>query len=261
MACRTSSVDDVLVSRHYGCVVALHLPTNRPGPLRQTSDAASAGRLALDWVPFGDEIAGGVVHVVVALLGVFVRLALVGVCLPLEALRELRALVNVELQAPPSVGVEEHGIDRIDAIFHARVLRVDDHGKACFLQQGQVRLAGILATGVLAAGVWIDRNAVALEAHLDLLDHLRRVPYRVELIQHQRQTIAYDIHHRTHLHDVEVHANVQRVAALARLTGLRNRIGRRRLGMIINSSGLTFGALIQIPALLTNTVSFGHHTQ
>lgn len=54
--------------------------------LRQTSDAAGAGGLSLDREPLGDEVAGGVVHVVVALLGVFVRLALVGVRLPLQAL-------------------------------------------------------------------------------------------------------------------------------------------------------------------------------
>lgn len=36
---------------------------------------------------------------------------------------------------------------------------------------------------------------------------------------------------------------------------------QRRLGMIINSCGLIFGALIQIPASQTNAVSFGHHSQ
>ncbi|MNN51836.1 hypothetical protein D3C81_1664970 [compost metagenome] len=52
------------------------------------------------------------------------------------------------------------------------------------------------------------------ETHLDLLDHLRRVAHRVELIQGHRQAIPDYVHNRGHLHDVEVHADVYGLAWL-----------------------------------------------
>ncbi|MNP23337.1 hypothetical protein D3C76_1160430 [compost metagenome] len=57
------------------------------------------------------------------------------------------------------------------------------------------------------------------EARLDLLDHLRRVAHRVELIQGQGQAVADDIYHCGHLHDVEVHADVQGLTRLDALAG------------------------------------------
>ncbi|MNP26158.1 hypothetical protein D3C76_1189990 [compost metagenome] len=156
---------------------------------------------------------------VVPLLGVLVWLALVGVRLPFQTLGELRTLVDVDLHAPLAVRVEEHGVDRVDTVLHAGVLRIDHDGEAGLLEQGQVRFASVLAAGVLSAGVWIHGNAVTRETRLDLLDHLRRVTHRVELVQGQGQAISDDVDHRRHLHDVEVHADVQSFAWLDALAG------------------------------------------
>ncbi|MNE21664.1 hypothetical protein D3C80_1148340 [compost metagenome] len=127
-------------------------------------------------------------------------------------------MVHVDLKPALAVAVQQHRVERVNPVFDARVMGVHDHRESGLAQQGKVRLAGILATGVLATGVGIDRYAVAGEPGLDLLDHLRRVAHRMELIKSQGQTIADDVDHCGHLHDVEVHADVQGLAWLDALT-------------------------------------------
>ena len=74
-------------------------------------------------------------------------------------------------------------------------------------------LGGVVALASLGVS-WMAWSLGRFALHLDLLDHLRRVAYRVELIQRQRQTLTDHVDNGGHLHDVEVHTDVYRLSRL-----------------------------------------------
>ena len=141
----------------------------------------------------------------------------------LEALGVNRAVLNVHKVAALAVGVAEHGVHRVDAVFNRRVGIINDDAESGIVELGNIGLAGVLGLAGVARGIRIDVNLTAFnvatiliapELFLNALNHRRRVVDLHQLTNSARQAITLYVNNRGHFPYVEVHTDKQRIPIL-----------------------------------------------
>ena len=160
-----------------------------------------------------DEIPARVGQVVEPLR--LVRLAVGVVRLLLEAAHVGRAPVDVD-HVP---ALREGRVHRVDPVAHKRVSARRMHREARVAQHLEVRHRRVVRLAAIARAVRVDVDRMPRVAAAQHAAHVRRVVGLRHLGHCARLAGASHVDHRAHVADVEVHADVQRLALALHLVG------------------------------------------